>query len=331
MMEKLIIFKDKLKSIYSKASIWIRHGLTFVLAFLSFFVIGREIGHNSILANPFVCIAAALVCALFPVNVTVVLTTIFIIIHLLGLSLELSVIGLLVILIVYLLYFRLAPKTGFLVILTPLLFCLNIPYAIPIIAALTVGMTGIIPVICGVFIYYLVDFASNYSTVISTLNPDNALQNINFIFNNIITNKEMITIMISFAVTITMVYVIKRLSVNYSWMIAIISGVVVDALIQIIALSVMRVDYSILWMILGHIFAVAIGLVLHLFIFSVDYTSTEMVQFEDDDYYYYVKAIPKISVADKAVTIKKINTHKEDKGFIHTEGFDDETDDGGLQ
>lgn len=324
MMEKLIIFKDKLKVFYSKASVWVRHGLTFILAFLSFFVIGREIGHNSILANPFVCIAAALVCALFPVNVTVVMATLFIIIHLLGLSLELSIIAILIILIIYLLYFRFAPKTGFLVILTPLLFCLKIPYAIPVIAALTVGMTGIIPAVFGVFIYYLVDFAANYSTVISTLDADSAFQNINFMFNNIITNKEMLVVMISFAVTVTMVYVIKRLSVNYSWMIAIISGCVVDALIQIISFSVMRVDYSVLWMILGHIAAVVIGLVLHLFIFSVDYSATELVQFEDDDYYYYVKAVPKISVAGKDVTIKKINTYKDNKGFVHTESFDED-------
>lgn len=324
MMEKLIIFKDKLKSIYSKAGIWIKHGLIFILAFLSFFVIGRQIGYNSLLANPFVCIAAALVCALFPINVTVVLATLFIIAHLISLSLELSIIAILVILIVYLLYFRLAPKTGFLVILTPLLFCLNIPYAIPIIAALTVGITGIIPTLCGIFIYYLVDFASSYGTVISTLDADNALQNIEFMFNNIITNKEMIVVMISFAVTIAMVYVIKRLSVNYSWMIAIISGGIVDALIQIITLSVLRVDYSILWMILGHVFAIVIGLVLHLFIFSVDYSATEIVQFEDDDYYYYVKAVPKISVAGKDVTVKKINTHKENKGFVYTESFDEE-------
>ena len=29
------------------------------------------------------------------------------------------------------------------------------------------------------------------------------------------------------------------------------------------------------------------------FFFSVDYTCTEYVQFEDDDYYYYVKAVPR--------------------------------------
>ncbi len=326
MMEKLLIAKDKLKSIYSKADIWIKHGLVFVLAFLSFFIIGREIGYNNLLANPLVCLAVAIVCALFPINVTVVLATLFIIIHLLNLSLELSVIAILVILVVYLLYFRLAPKTGFLVILTPLLFCLNIPYAVPIIAALTVGITGIVPTICGIFIYYLVDFAANYSTMLTTLDADNALQNINFIFSNIITNKEMIVVIISFSLTIGMIYIIKRLSVNYSWAIAIISGMVVDALIQIITLSILNVEYSVLWMILGHIIAILIGFVLHLFIFSVDYSSTEYLQFEDDDYYYYVKAIPKVSVANKNVTVKKINSHV-DKGIVHTENFDEDIED----
>ena len=32
------------------------------------------------------------------------------------------------------------------------------------------------------------------------------------------------------------------------------------------------------------------------FIFNVDYRKSEYLQFEDDGYYYYVKAIPKISV-----------------------------------
>lgn len=325
MMEKLLIVKDKIKSIYSKADIWIKHGLVFVLAFLSFFIIGREIGYNDLLANPLVCVAAAFICALFPLNVTVVLATVFIVVHLLSLSLELSIIAILVILIVYLLYFRLAPRTGFLVILTPLLFCINIPYAVPIIAALSVGITGIVPTICGIFIYYLVDFAANYSTMLSTLDADNALQNIEFIFNNIITNKEMIVIMISFSITIAMVYIIKKLSVNYSWIIGIVSGTVVDALIQIITLSILGVNYSVLWMILGHIFAIAIGFVLHLFMFSVDYSSTEYLQFEDDDYFYYVKAIPKVSVTNKNVTVKKINSHV-DKGIVYTENFDDEVE-----
>ena len=48
---------------------------------------------------------------------------------------------------------------------------------------------------------------------------------------------------------------------------------------------------------------VFVGFVLEVVFFSVDYSRTENVQFEDDEYYYYVKAIPKIgvSVPDKKV------------------------------
>jgi hypothetical protein len=38
----------------------------------------------------------------------------------------------------------------------------------------------------------------------------------------------------------------------------------------------------------------------------VDYSRTERVQFEDDEYYYYVKAVPKNTVEPAAPRVKKI-------------------------
>ena len=40
----------------------------------------------------------------------------------------------------------------------------------------------------------------------------------------------------------------------------------------------------------------------------VDYQRTEILQFEDDDYYYYVKAVPKLSVAESNKNVKHINS-----------------------
>lgn len=34
------------------------------------------------------------------------------------------------------------------------------------------------------------------------------------------------------------------------------------------------------------------------------------MQFEDDDYYYYVKAVPKMTVSTPDVKVQKISTHK---------------------
>lgn len=327
MLTGLLEFKEKLKAFYAKGGIYIRYVCNFVLAFLSMFAMSRKIGGNGIISNPLICIALSIVCAFLPVNITVVIVTIYMIINLFTLSLELAMIALGVMIVIYLLYFRFAPKTGFIMILTPILFFLKLPYFVPVVAALTVGMTGIVPAVSGVFIYYIITFAANYSTAISTLDVNNALQNINFIFNNILTNKELVTIVVSFAVVITMIYFIKRLSVNYSAIIAVIAGCVTDALIQIIAFAVLSVNFSIIGMIAGHIAAIIVGLVINFFIMSVDYTATEYVQFEDDDYYYYVKAVPKMSVARKNVTIKKFNSSKDNRGAIHTESYEIDEDD----
>ena len=43
---------------------------------------------------------------------------------------------------------------------------------------------------------------------------------------------------------------------------------------------------------------------------AVDYSATEYTQFEDDDYYYYVKAIPKIKVTATDVKVKHINVKR---------------------
>ena len=68
----------------------------------------------------------------------------------------------------------------------------------------------------------------------------------------------------------------------------------------------------------GSIAAVGIGLVLELFFFTVDYARSENLQFEDDEYYYYVKAIPKVSISTPEKTVKRINERQETE-IINTE------------
>jgi hypothetical protein len=59
-------------------------------------------------------------------------------------------------------------------------------------------------------------------------------------------------------------------------------------------------------LIAGTIGAVILSTILEFFLFNVDYTRTEYLQYEDDEYYYYVKAVPKMSIAQKNVTVKTI-------------------------
>ena len=56
--------------------------------------------------------------------------------------------------------------------------------------------------------------------------------------------------------------------------------------------------------------AMIAALLLEFCVFAVDYSRTEYAQFEDDEYYYYVKAIPKNVIAEPKKTVKKIVSQK---------------------
>jgi hypothetical protein len=59
---------------------------------------------------------------------------------------------------------------------------------------------------------------------------------------------------------------------------------------------------------IGVFLSILVELLVEFFCFMVDYTRIESVQFEDDDYYYYVKAVPKVTVSDSVRTVKTFST-----------------------
>ena len=64
------------------------------------------------------------------------------------------------------------------------------------------------------------------------------------------------------------------------------------------------------WIIGGVILSVVVLLILEFFLFNLDYSRIEQVQFEDDEYYYYVKAVPKVYLTEKDKRIKQITPKK---------------------
>ena len=75
----------------------------------------------------------------------------------------------------------------------------------------------------------------------------------------------------------------------------------------------MKSDFNIALIITGVILGVAAAYICNIVFFALDYKRTEYVQYEDDEYYYYVKAVPKINVANADVRIKHINAKKTKK------------------
>ena len=108
---------------------------------------------------------------------------------------------------------------------------------------------------------------------------------------------------------------IKRASINNSWTIAILVGGIVDFVIILVGNIVFGTGSSVVWIIVGTVISMLLAYVLQFFVFSVDYSRIEHTQFEDDEYYYYVKAVPKINVTAPEMNVKRINAQRKKKNY----------------
>ena len=113
--------------------------------------------------------------------------------------------------------------------------------------------------------------------------------------------------LVAFVAVILVVNLIRTRMFDYAWRIAIVAGGVIYVVIMLIGSIFMGISISVVPMIIFSVVSVLIGLVLEFFVYGGDYTRTERLEYEDDEYYYYVKAVPKALVATSERSIKKIN------------------------
>lgn len=318
-MTELLKIKDMLQRFYGRYDVVISHVLRFVAAFVSFMLIRGMTGYNSLASNVLILVLLSVICAFLPGGITALIGCGLIILQLYGLSVEYSLITLAVLLVLLLVYYVFAPGTGWILLLTPVMFMLHIPYVVPVIIGLTAGIAGIVPAVFGTYLYFTLSFCHEFAASASMFGEGDVVQKIVFIMDNTIMNKEMLVMSIVFAAAVILVFVIKSFSIDHSRTIAVVTGSIVEAVLVIMSHVMMNLSFNMFTLILGCAAAIAIGLVLNFFILSVDYSRTERVQFEDDDYYYYVKAVPKFNMAEAEVKIKKINSRA-----VNTNNYDPE-------
>ena len=238
---------------------------------------------------------------------------------------EFALLVLCVMLLMYLLYFRFAPKQGYILIFTVILCWCKIPEAIPVAVALGAGLTSFIPVSFGVIIYYIIKTASAYETAITNSSVADSMQQISYIVESFFNNKSCLIFVIAFTVAIIITYIIKRLSVDNAWTYAIAVGTVSEFIILIVGSLALNAKINIVFMIIGIIIGAVAAYICKIVFFSVDYKRTEFVQYEDDEYYYYVKAVPKSLVTEKDKQIKRFNG-KSEKERLNKKKFAEEMD-----
>ena len=325
----LLVFKEKLKQFYGKYNIYIVPVVRFLVGFLTFWLINANVGFMTKLKNPLIAVAMAVLCAFLPngfmifflsvmgliasfipYGVTAFLAGIFILIHVSQVSLEIALIIFVFMLAVTVLYYGFRPGDGYLLLLTPLLFFLRIPYVVPLVVGLSGSLVSIVPVCCGVCIYYILMYLKQNAGTLTGSSMTEMADRFIQIVKNVFGNELMWVMVAAFAAAILVVLIIKNLSVDYSWSIAIVAGVITQLAVIFVGDFNFNLPVSAGSMIFGIVVSVVIALIYQFFVFAVDYTRTEYLQYEDDDYYYYVKAVPKLTVSAPDVKVQRIYSRK---------------------
>lgn len=305
-MNKLLEIRDKAVKFYGEYENYIFPIIKFIIAFTAFLTIDLNIGYMTQISSLPVALVLALLCALFPANTAIFIASVMILLDMYALSIEAATITFVLFIVLYFLYFRFAPKDSMVTLLTPVCFQLHIPYVMPVAAGLLRKTYSVIAIVCGTLVYYFLDGIRQNASALAEVadKKGGSATKLNVTMGQLLENKEMLMVMVVFVITTLVVYQVRRLNVNNSWNIATVAGVLIQFVSLLVGYLVLGMTSRLVWLVVGSIISLLVGVIIRFIFMDLDYARTENVQFEDDEYYYYVKAVPKKMIATEEKVVK---------------------------
>ncbi|MDE6433203.1 MAG: hypothetical protein K2L07_03100 [Lachnospiraceae bacterium] len=310
-MTILLTFRDNLKAFYSRYDYILTPFFKCVLAIIIFFSLNRKLGNVPALDNSFLLLLLAVICAFIPVEFMAGIAAVMLVLQTVKVSLDVGLVTLAVIAVFYFGYMRFDGKSGVIVLLVPVFYACHMIYALPIVLGFLVGPSAVIPVIFGVVLYYYEGVVGELQNVLAAVTEeDDAVAGYQYILNELLNNKDMVLIFVVFAGVILVTYAIYRMSFDNSWIAAFCVGGFLNVVLFLFGSVTLAVTVEIAPILLGSVLGIVIAVIVQFIKGIVDYQKADHLQFEDDEYYYYVKAIPKLSISESNKNVKHINSKK---------------------
>lgn len=315
--------KEALKAFYGRFDFAIDTLIRFVIAFAAMKLMSDKLGYSELLNNKFIILMVSLVCSIIPWGLSTVALALGLLMHIYKASMEVAIITAFILMVIALLYYGFQPGHSELMVLTPILFALKLPYLIVFLAGLSSGFLSVVPISVGILVCFLVRFVNaNVGFEIGDAELTEIPGKIVKVVDAMVANKQMWKMIALFVIVLIIIFIIHNFSFDYSRYFAIAVG----AICLFAGGKILDAELDTAGIIISMLIAAAYNFV----VFSVDYKNSDRLEFEDDEYVYYVKAIPKISTeyfkksmksagkqktnvkkaAEKAISEKKITEKK---------------------
>lgn len=318
-MSKLLEFREKVREIYAKYSFYIMTVLKFIMGMLVFGLINSNVGFMESASSLLITLGISAVCAFMPMIIMTMAATVLILVHLASLSVAIAAVAAVFFLLMYIFYFRFSSRTSWVVLLTAVAFALKVPLVIPVAVGLLGTPIVLIPAVCGTFTYYMLHFVKTSSSALKGGEGIAALtESVVSFMKQCIVNKEMWVMIFAVVLSVLVVYGIRKMSIDHAWKIATGAGALGAIVVGVLGNVILDLHISYGMLVGSGVLAVVVGILLEILFLSVDYTRTETLEFEDDEYHYYVKAVPKVGVTVSEKSVKRINQRQKSEEIENT-------------
>ena len=253
---------------------------------------------NSTLLN----VILALVCSLLPTGFSAGIIGLVLVWDLYRLSLEATAICAALILVCLLVYFRFSPRDTMILLLMPVAYALNLHYLVPLLAGLMFGPGAAVAVLFGLLFTKYVLLVEGSLPVLAVpagglaLTGERLISNFRLLVDGLVNDKSLVILAAALAAAAIAVCFTRRLAIEYAWVIAITVGCILELIVLLAGDMRYGTEIDLAHVFLGIVISFMLAQIVRFFTFNVDYLRIENVQFEDEDYYYYVKAVPKVMV-----------------------------------
>lgn len=311
-MTKLLEFRGMARRFFQKYQLITEPVFRFILSYLAFHTINTALNYNTKVASVVIELALAAVGAFLPPVVLILMCAMLAILQVYSASPILAALVVVIFAVLFCFIARFSGKYGYAVVAVPILFVFKMPYLIPLLLGMIATPLAIFPTVSGVIVYYVFKVIQEAATRQDITSLDATLALYIDVVDSLFKHKEMFITAAIFAAVILIMWLLRKLRFEFVFEITIIVGALVNIIGFLLANLRMDINTGTGDMFLGTVISMLLVFIAQFFRMVLDYTSVENVQFEDDDYYYYVKAVPKIDVAMLQKKVQTFSGEEED-------------------
>ena len=198
-----------------------------------------------------------------------------------------------------LLFFSFFPEDAWVVITVTLLCLLKIPSAAVLAGALLLELNAVPGIVAGCFlaafpaalgIPALAEAGIEPAFTVGTRTPEHVLR----LMEGVLSSEAWVLTAIVLTAAFLIVYVLRVIPASYMAPVSVLAGLAALIMLYGIKGLVYPAGFNVPSMAADLAVGLVLAAIVLIFRFSLDYRRTEILRFEDDDYMYYVRAVPKM-------------------------------------